>query len=93
MREVYPVKYYRDEGFVETKIEINEEGLPAIIEYYVRDHTDVDFDEIEVVNNRPVNVWLYAKCRKYVDPEDPEADLSVAEVIVAGPYDDNPTPS
>jgi hypothetical protein len=29
---VFPVKHYKDEGFVERKIEINEEDLPAIIE-------------------------------------------------------------
>jgi hypothetical protein len=29
MREVYPVKYYKDEGFVEHKIEINDEGLDS----------------------------------------------------------------
>ena len=32
MRVVFPVKHYKDEGFVERKIEINEEDLPAIIE-------------------------------------------------------------
>ena len=55
-------------------------------------HADFDFDEVEIVNNRPMNVWLYAKCRKYVDPDEPE-DVQVmdAEVEVSGPYDDNPT--
>ena len=32
MRVVFPVKHYKDEGFIERKIEINEEDLPAIIE-------------------------------------------------------------
>lgn len=27
MRDVFPVKYYKDEGFVEHKIEINEDDL------------------------------------------------------------------
>ena len=35
MRVVFPVKHYKDEGFVERKIEINEEDLPAIIEEYL----------------------------------------------------------
>jgi hypothetical protein len=29
---------------------------------------------VEVVNNRPMNIWLYAKCRKYVDPDAPAAE-------------------
>lgn len=65
MREVFPTKYYRDAGFVEYKVEIKEEDLAEIIEEYLARHADFDFDEIELVNNRPMNVWLYAKCRKY----------------------------
>jgi len=48
-------------------------------------------------HNRPVNVWLYAKCRKYVDPDATEAEQEAeasklgAEVKVAGRYDGNPT--
>jgi hypothetical protein len=92
MRDVFPVKYYNDEGFVERKIEINEDDLEEIIEDYLMRHADFDFDEIEIVNNRPMNVWLYAKCRKYVDPDEPEDEqIMEAEVAVAGPYDDNPT--
>jgi hypothetical protein len=34
MRDVYPVKYYKDEGFLERKIEIDEEDLDQIIEEY-----------------------------------------------------------
>ena len=94
MHNVFPVKYYKDEGFVEHKIEINEEDLEQIIDDYLMRHADFDFDEVEIVNNRPMNVWLYAKCRKYVDPDEPE-DVQVtdtdAEVEVSGPYDDNPT--
>jgi hypothetical protein len=53
---------------------------------------DFDFDEVEIVNNHPMNVWLYAKCRTYVDPDEPEDEqVTEAEVAVAGPYDDNPT--
>ena len=97
MRDVYPVKYYKDEGFIERKIEIDEDDLGRIIEEYLSRHADFDFDEIEIVNNRPMNIWLYAKCRKYVDPEQSpkkqqaEATKLGAEVEVKGPYDDNPT--
>jgi hypothetical protein len=54
-------------------------------------------DGIEVVNNRPTNIWLYAKCRKYVDPDAPDAEQEAeaskfgAEVNVTGEYDGNPT--
>ena len=74
MRNIYPVKYYSDEGFVEHKIELGDEELEEIIREYLERHADFDFDEMEVVNNRPMNIWLYAKCRKYVDP-----DAAVAE--------------
>ena len=86
---MYPVKYYSKEGFVETKLEINEEDLQEIIQEYLWNHADFEFDEVEIVNNRPMNVWLYALCRKYVDPDDP--DIDDAEVEVKGDYDDNPT--
>ena len=35
MRVVFPIRHYKDEGFVERMIEINEEDLPAIIEEYL----------------------------------------------------------
>jgi hypothetical protein len=60
----------------------------------VSEHTDLDFDEVEVTNNRPMNVWLYVKCRAYVDADDPDSDqldLDAADVIVLGPSDGNPT--
>jgi hypothetical protein len=92
MRDVYPVKYYKDEGFVERKLEIDEEDLEQIIEDYLIRHAEFDFDELEVVNNRPMNIWLYAKCRKYIDPDAPEEEqIEDAEVEVSGEYDDNPT--
>ena len=92
MREVFPVKYYKDEGFVERKIELDDEDLDQIIEEYLRLHAHFDFDEIEIVNNRPMNIWLYAKCRKYIDPDAPEQDqITDAEVQVSGKYDDKPT--
>ena len=92
MREVFLVKYYKDEGFVERKIELDDEDLDRIIEEYLRLHAEFDFDEIEIVNNRPMNIWLYAKCRKYIDPDAPEEDqITDADVQVSGKYDDNPT--
>jgi len=92
MRDVYPVKYYKDEGFVERKIEIDEEDLERIIEEYLSRHVDFDFDEIEIVNNRPMNIWLYAKCRRYIDPDSPEeAQIVDGAVEVSGKYDGNPT--
>ncbi len=92
MRNVFPIKYYKDEEFIEYKIEINDEDLNEIIDDYLSRHADFEFDDIEIVNNRPMNIWLYAKCRKYIDPELPaEGQLSDAEVEVSGVYDDNPT--
>jgi hypothetical protein len=94
MRDVYPVKYYKDEGFVEYKIEINDEDLHEIIEEYLMRHAEFEFDELEVVNNRPMNIWLYAKCRRRLDPDTPEEkQIADAEVMVSGEYDGNPTGS
>lgn len=61
---MYGIKYYSKEGFVETKLEINDEDLQEIIEDYLLRHADFDIDEVEIVNNRPMNIWLYALCRK-----------------------------
>jgi hypothetical protein len=37
-----------------------------------------------------MNVWLYAKCRTYVDPDEPEDEqVTDAEVEVPRPYHDN----
>jgi hypothetical protein len=97
MRDIFPVKFYSDEGFVEYKVEITDDDLEEIIGDYLTRHAKFDFDEIEVVNNRPMNVWLYAKCRKYVDPDATDAEQEAeaaklgAEVNVTGEYDDNPT--
>jgi hypothetical protein len=93
IRDVFPVKYYSKEGFIERKLEINEEDLQEIIEDYLMRNADFDFDEVEVVNNRPMNIWLYAKCRTYIDQENPEEDeaLHQAEVEIDGDYDGNPT--
>ena len=77
---------------MERKIELNDEDLDRIIEEYLRLHAEFEFDEIEIVNNRPMNIWLHAKCRKYIDPDVPEEDqITDAEVQISGKYDDNPT--
>lgn len=93
IRDVYPIKYYRKEGFIERKLEINEEDLQVILEDYLNRNTNFDFDEVEIVNNRLMNIWLYAKCRTYIDPDDPgkEKKLREAEVEIRGDYDGNPT--
>ena len=56
-------------------------------------NADFDFDEVEIINNRPMNIWLYAKCRKYIDPDNTEEDeaLNEVEVEITGDYDENPT--
>jgi hypothetical protein len=73
------------EGFVEYKIEINEEDLKEIIEDYLMHHAEFDFDEVEIVNNRPMNI-------KYIAPDAPEEErITDAEVEVSGKYDDSPT--
>jgi hypothetical protein len=69
VRVVFPIKHYKNEGFVERKLEITDEDLHAMIEEYLLNHGDFEFDEIEIVNNRPMNIWLHAKCRKYIDTE------------------------
>jgi len=87
MRVVFPIKHYKDEGFVERTIEINEEDLPAMIEEYLRAHGKFEFDEIEIVNNREIDIWLHAKCRRYIDPDQPEdgqAAIAEAEMVVSG---------
>lgn len=97
MRNVIPVKDYSREGFVEHKVEIGDEDLEAIIREYLERHAEFDFDELQVVNIRPTNIWLHAKCRKYVDPDLPADEQEAkttgfgAEVIVTGDYDGNRT--
>src|SRR5271166_322065 len=96
MRVVFPIRHYKDEGFVERTIEINEEDLPAIIEEYLLAHGDFEFDEIEIVNKRPMNIWLHAKCRKFIDPDEPEEEQvskAEAEEEISGKYEDNNEPA
>jgi hypothetical protein len=44
-----------------------------------------------LVNHQPVNIWLGAKYRRYVDLHNPEDTLGDAEGDIADGYDDNPT--
>ena len=82
--------HYKDEGFVELKVEIDEEDLREIVEEYLTRHHAFDFDEMELVNNRPMNIWLHAKCRKFLDPENPDEEaLDEAEVTLKGPYENH----
>lgn len=48
------MKYYKDEGSAERYV--NDEDLPDIIEEYLYDHAEFDFDEIESGNNLPTNI-------------------------------------
>jgi hypothetical protein len=92
MREVYSVKYYSKEGFVERKIEINEEDLERIIEEYLENNADFEFDEIKIVNNRPMDIWLHAKCHKFIDTDNPKDDEAYhdADIEMEEDYDGNP---
>ena len=65
----WPGEVLQRRGFVEHEIELGDEDLEEIIREYLERHADFDFDEVEVVNNRPMNIWLSAKCRNYVDPD------------------------
>ena len=59
-------------------------------------HGDFEFDEIEIVNKRPMNIWLYAKCRKFIDPDEPEEEQvskAEAEEEISGKYEDNNEPA
>ena len=43
-----------------------------MIKDYLSSYAAFDFDEVDIVNNRPMNIWLYAKCRRYINPEEDE---------------------
>jgi hypothetical protein len=76
---------------ININIDYLEEELHEIIEEYLMRNANFDFDEVEIINNRPMNIWLYAKCRKYIDPDNPEEDEELNEAEVTGDYDGNPT--
>ena len=73
-------------------------GLDCTIEEYLEQRADFEFDEIEIQNKRPMNIWLHVKCRKYIDLEaspkerEDEASEAGAEVQVSGKYDGNEGP-
>ncbi len=68
-----------------------QEDVQGIIEAYLHWHAEFDVDDMTLVNNRPMNIWLYAKCRTCVDPDNPGDVLDEADMAMAGEYDDNPT--
>jgi len=44
-----------DEGLEEYKVEVNDDDLEEVIGDYLTRHAQIDFDEIEVVDKRPMN--------------------------------------
>jgi hypothetical protein len=43
-----------------------------------------------------VNIWLHAKCRKFIDPDEPEEEQvskAEAEEEISGKYEDNNEPA
>lgn len=71
----------------------NSRLMKKIIENYLRRNTDLDFDEVEIVNKRPMDIWLHAKCRTYLGPDRPVEDETISEAGVegTGDYDGNPS--
>lgn len=53
MRTVFPVKYYKDEGFVERKIELDDNDLQEIIQDWLIDNADFEFDEVYLDLDEP----------------------------------------
>ena len=69
--------YYKADGFIEFEVDIDYDDLMAAIEEYLPLHSDFDFDECDIQNDSPFRVSLTAKCRKYVDDEDPDTEADV----------------
>jgi hypothetical protein len=43
-----------------------------------------------------MNIWLHSKCRKFIDPDEPEEEQvskAEAEEEISGKYEDNNEPS
>ena len=43
-----------------------------------------------------MNIWLHAKCRKFIDPDEPEEEQvskAEAEEGISGKYEDNNEPA
>ena len=55
-------------------------------------YVDLKFDELGIESNRAMNIWLYEKYHKYVNPDEAdEAKITDAKVKIIGRCDDNPT--
>ncbi|WP_088087286.1 hypothetical protein [Bacillus sp. OV166] len=64
-----------DKGSIFALLGSNGAGKTTVVkEDYLRNNGDFEFDETE--NKRPMNIWLYAKCRKYLDSDHPEQEVS-----------------
>ena len=73
MLDEYKSTYYKEDGVVLYRLDIHGDDLEEIIDEYLTSHAEFEFEEMELKNNRPMNIWLTARCRKYVDPDDDEA--------------------
>ena len=67
--------YYKKDDLVEHVVQIDDSDMKRMVEEYLMEHADFDFDEVELTNNRPMNIWLTARCLKYIDPDDPDPDI------------------
>ncbi|RRN67545.1 hypothetical protein EI200_22440 [Peribacillus simplex] len=64
-----------DKGSIFALLGSNGAGKTTVVkEDYLRNNGDFEFDETE--NKRPMNIWLYAKCRTFLDSNHPEQDVS-----------------
>ncbi|MDM5295285.1 hypothetical protein QUF81_19390 [Peribacillus simplex] len=64
-----------DKGSIFALLGSNGAGKTTVVkEEYLRNNGDFEFDETE--NKRPMNIWLYAKCRTFLDSDNPEQDVS-----------------
>ncbi|WP_228286493.1 hypothetical protein [Hafnia paralvei] len=59
MRTVFPVKYYKDEGFVERKIELDDNDLQEIIQDWLIDNAASTL----TLTNRNMSNGGMLKCR------------------------------
>ncbi|MEV5117028.1 hypothetical protein [Peribacillus frigoritolerans] len=57
-----------DKGSIFALLGSNGAGKTTVVkEDYLRNNGDFEFDETE--NKRPMNIWLYAKCRTFLDSD------------------------
>ncbi|MFK4391123.1 hypothetical protein CN563_19130 [Bacillus sp. AFS026049] len=65
-----------DKGSIFALLGSNGAGKTTVVkEDYLRNNGDFEFDETE--NKRPMNIWLYAKCRTFLDSDYPEQEVSL----------------